>query len=479
MQVHQHSGIEIEARTGPHAGLRATFIKSPVLIGRASSNDISLSDDSTVSSIHAALHWEKGAWWLKDCGSRNGTFLCAKKGRLPVHSEIRLPDAQDIYVGSTRLSLLCNRNAEAETQGGPSHSVVEETPPPGLVISITCQQGSLLCHLASTDPTVATYSRGYDHIVLDEIDRRLEELVSRLNLHSDAEGAPKQEPMYDKLRQAGSMISDRLLPKKIIEKIGQAHGGNLFVSLHPDLIRVPWEIALSEGEPWCLRFDMGRQILLEEVSVRISRRRAAKAPRILIVADPTEDLPETRETAEKIFQSILSQHPLLNVNLLIGGRVTREELLARFEETDIVYYNGHAEHDLENPAKSAWRLKDGGLTCEHFAALKTPPELVFANACESGRESPWTEPRLRLEHLTGMVSSFLAAGVTHYIGTMWPIAPEGGSVFAERFFVGLLQGAPIGACVREARQHVIDDTGVDGLVWASYVLYGDPARRFV
>jgi len=479
MQRPFQTSIEIEACTGPHAGLRAVFTKSPVLIGRASTNDISLPDDSTVSGIHAALHWEKGAWWLKDCGSRNGTFLCTEKDRVPVDGETRLPGAQDIYVGSTRLSLVCDHNASIKKRVGPSHSVDDETASPGLVLSITCQQGSLLCHLASTGPTAATYSRGYDRVVLDEIDQRLEEVITLLTLQGDVDGALEQEPIHRKLSRVGAMVSDRLLPWKVIEKIGHAHGGELFVSVHPDLISVPWEITLSEDDPWCLRFDMGRQILLEEVSVRIPKRSSAQGPRILIVADPTEDLPETRETAEKIFQTILSEHPLLDVSLLIGGRITREELLSRLEETDIVYYNGHAKHDLEKPAKSAWLLKDGGITCEHFSGLKTPPELVFANACESGKESPWSEPRLRLEHLTGMVSSFLAAGVTHYIGTMWPIAAEGSGVFAERFFSELLQGTPIGTCVREARQNVIDNTGLDGLVWASYVLYGDPARKFV
>ena len=446
-------------------------------MGRAASNDLPLPLDSTVSGIHAAFHWEKECWWLKDCGSTNGTFVCDDNGRSPVEGLTRLSDEQDIFVGSTRLSISSKRGPQLGIGSEPPRNLVEVAPGPGIELTIASQEGSLLCRIASNLPTVATYSRAYDNVVLGEIDRRLEEIVSLVNL--DHAGAAQQGNIVERLYAVGSMVSERLLPRKVVEKMTVVPGKNLFLSLHPDLIRVPWELAVTQEEPWCLQFDMGRQILLEEVSVRIPMRDGTRPPRILLVADPTEDLPESRETTEKIFQFILKEYPLLNVNFVHGRRVTREGLLSSLEEADIVYYNGHAEHDPDRPANSCWLLKDENVRCEHFGSLKTPPALVFANTCESGKEAAWTESKLCLDHLTGMVSSFLAAGATHYVGTMWPISPGGASVFAKEFFSSLLQGVPIGACVRQARHEVIDVDGRDGLVWASYILYGDPAHKFV
>lgn len=477
MNSNQQSRLEIKAQTGPHAGLSAAFTKSPIFVGRAASNDVPLPLDSTVSGIHAALQWDKGSWWVKDCGSSNGTYICNENGRSPVDSVMRLSEKQDIFVGSTRLSISSNQSPQQGIGSDSTHDFVEFASEPGLELTIASQEGSLLCRIASNLPTVATYSRAYDDIVLGEIDRRLEEIVSLVNL--DNGGAAQQGNIIERLNAVGSMLSERLLPKKVIEKMTAAPGRNLFLSLHPDLIRVPWELAVTRQEPWCLQFDMGRQILLEEVSVRIPVREATRQPNILLIADPTEDLPQSRQATEEIFQFILREHPLLNVNFIHGRRVTREGLLSRLEEADIVYYNGHAEHDLDRPSNSCWLLKDENVRCEHFGSLKTPPALVFANACESGKESVWTEPKLCLDHLTGMVSSFLAVGATHYVGTMWPISPAGASVFAEKFFSTLLQGTPIGACVRQARHEVIDADGLDALVWASYVLYGDPAHKFV
>jgi hypothetical protein len=55
------------ARTAPLSG-------SPITLGRAPSNDIVLQDDMV--SWHHAMIWREGeALWVKDLGSRNGTFV--------------------------------------------------------------------------------------------------------------------------------------------------------------------------------------------------------------------------------------------------------------------------------------------------------------------------------------------------------------------------------------------------------------------
>ena len=43
-------------------------------LGRGEDCDIRFSDPR-VSTDHAEVYWEDEKWWLKDLGSRNGTFL--------------------------------------------------------------------------------------------------------------------------------------------------------------------------------------------------------------------------------------------------------------------------------------------------------------------------------------------------------------------------------------------------------------------
>ena len=73
----------------------------PVTMGRATSADICLSQDSQVSRVHAVLDRVAGLWTIVDDGlSRNGTFL---NGRRLAH-RATLRDRDKIRVGRTVLT---------------------------------------------------------------------------------------------------------------------------------------------------------------------------------------------------------------------------------------------------------------------------------------------------------------------------------------------------------------------------------------
>ena len=48
------------------------------VIGRTDESDIKL-ENEYVSKTHAEIFSEKGAFWIKDLGSKNGTFIDSKK----------------------------------------------------------------------------------------------------------------------------------------------------------------------------------------------------------------------------------------------------------------------------------------------------------------------------------------------------------------------------------------------------------------
>lgn len=62
-------------------------------LGRGDNNDIQFADRN-VSSRHAAVFWEDGKWWLRDLGSKNGTYINEKritdKVPLPVGERVSL-----------------------------------------------------------------------------------------------------------------------------------------------------------------------------------------------------------------------------------------------------------------------------------------------------------------------------------------------------------------------------------------------------
>lgn len=61
-------------RTGPLAGEEVPILSPVVRIGRGGENDVVITDDS-VSTRHARLEFDEGAWRITDLGSTNGTSV--------------------------------------------------------------------------------------------------------------------------------------------------------------------------------------------------------------------------------------------------------------------------------------------------------------------------------------------------------------------------------------------------------------------
>lgn len=78
-----------------------------------------------------------------------------------------------------------------------------------------------------------------------------------------------------------------------------------------------------------------------------------------------------------------------------------------------------------------------------------------------------------------MANAFMLAGVKHYIGTFWEILDEPSSRFAVECYRQALSGKTVGEAVREARLALIRQYGEEAIVWASYLLYGDPTFNYL
>jgi ATP-binding cassette subfamily C protein len=85
-----------------------------VSIGRTDDNDLSLSDDPTISRHHARLLRTEGRWTVEDLGSSNGTQI-ERAGRVThVTGQATLQDGDVIIVGTTRLAMDLALGTETE-----------------------------------------------------------------------------------------------------------------------------------------------------------------------------------------------------------------------------------------------------------------------------------------------------------------------------------------------------------------------------
>lgn len=88
---------------------RIELSKAPLSLGRSADNDLAYPDDPWLSRFHLAFERQDGTWWVKDCGSRNGTVLNSTALREP--HKIRPGDR--IYAGHLTIEV---REAQVEVK---------------------------------------------------------------------------------------------------------------------------------------------------------------------------------------------------------------------------------------------------------------------------------------------------------------------------------------------------------------------------
>jgi len=254
------------------------------------------------------------------------------------------------------------------------------------------------------------------------------------------------------------------------------------VRIDNGLVRIPWELLFDGERFFCIRWNMGRLVRTPQRLYGTSPRRLALPLRMTVIADPRGDLPAAYREGCLIRDMLDPQIRKVQTELL-SHQVDTAAVLERLKECDILHYAGHADHVSEDPATSGWLMRDGKVTATQVMGIQggvSGPSLVFVNACLSGQTGEWTSPSQESsQEIYGLANAFLLAGARHYVGTFWEIPDEPGSAFAMRFYRELASGTPVGGAVRAAREEIVRVYGESAVVWATYMLYGDPTVVYV
>ena len=286
------------------------------------------------------------------------------------------------------------------------------------------------------------------------------------------------------LQTLGQDLPDLLLHATLRGALKQLRGIELVVVHDAATSRVPWE-TMRFGD-WVPALDRGlsRRYAAEQLSLaRFSEaRRVDPELAVLLVANPTEDLPGA-ELERSRLETLLRARPGVQLRVIAGRAATRARLLAELQsgEFDVIHYAGHAFFDAAAPERSGIVCSDGNLGGMELRGLSRVPSLVVLNACESGRLR--RAPRVArarqagttaLGEHSGIAEALLRAGLASFVGTYWPVGDAAATVFATRFYQHLLQNGPIGAAVLQGRQAVKALRSPD---WADYIHFGDPDFR--
>lgn len=294
--------------------------------------------------------------------------------------------------------------------------------------------------------------------------------------------APRVEPLSlieKELKKAGRYAYGHLIPARIQLLLEASPADHLRLDIDERLIDLPWELVHDDTEFLCLRYAVGRLLVSDQAFVPPHHHpKTAKDTRILIVADPTSDLPAARAEGTRL-ALLLREKCEMRVDEFAASGMTKKDFLLSLKDYDIVHFAGHATHDSSSPDESCLIFADGEIQAFEIGRFIADhaPAVVFLNACWSAEEL--RDPNSYSPMMRGLGRTFLFAGVTAFLGYLVPVPDESATRFAVSFYEALVQGQTIGESTRRARISCRNPKLPQDLTWSSAVLYGDPSARAI
>ena len=307
-----------------------------------------------------------------------------------------------------------------------------------------------------------------------EIDRLCKEIIAVFN-RANRRGDSGEEAFND-LRRTGQALYDELFTPKVKDLLRSASNDTLVLYLDDQLVHIPWELLFDGDDFLCLKFSVGRIVSTKQSIAAMQGREKPASLRMLILADPRANLEAAYREGIAIRDELEGRLDKFRVDLS-SSKVDTQFVRQHIRDYDIVHYAGHAEYDLSGPSQAGWLMADKKWTAADIGKMAggaPMPFLVFSNACHSGRTEEWQITEGFENKIYGLANAFLLAGVSHYIGSFWEILDSPSSVFASAFYRALAEGVSVGAALRTARRELRGTFGNNNLIWASYMLYGDP-----
>jgi len=305
------------------------------------------------------------------------------------------------------------------------------------------------------------------------LDEATDELMRVLDRGWQRGEARRQDA--DELRAAGERLTEIALPQAVRRYLLATDDGHMAIEADRHLQRPPWELAVLDGKPLGYRVAVGRVFFSGDsqfdsgIMSRTAASRAAEAPRIVVWANPQFNLVSADEEPRRIASVVRGK--IANAKIAITRRnLTRAELLDELAGCDWFHFAGHA---VDEQGQRGWQAADGHLQPRDvLGASQTWPRFILAHACASAR------PPVDADQL-GLPEALLRMGVEHYLGTFAPFPDRESIVFAELFYQSLIAGQTVGIALRDARRHLAQRFGAHHLLWANYVLYGEPDEALV
>ncbi len=289
------------------------------------------------------------------------------------------------------------------------------------------------------------------------------------------------------LKRLGDQLARLLFPDEFITQLAALEdiqeGRPLRLVHDAATSKIPWEaLRIADDYPALSRI-VSRHFLGDDALRKVSEDRLlGESLDVLMVVDPSNNLPGAREEAKTIMH-LMGKVSGLNLVVRTGAEGTHAQIKQDFcsGQFDIVHYAGHAGFDPIHTQRRGLLCSDGNfLTGDDLTDMSTLPTLVFLNACQSARirraQAHPTDPvfnltrRQQMKQTVSVAEAFLRGGLKLFLGTYWPVGDDAAKTFSSVFYEHIIQQQAIGVAVHKARVAVQQQGDID---WADYMLYGD------
>ncbi|TGK01465.1 CHAT domain-containing protein [Leptospira langatensis] len=316
-----------------------------------------------------------------------------------------------------------------------------------------------------------------EDLILEYI-KEIENLVRvSVAIHQKSVQTPTLETdiLHD-LKILGETFYDQFFPSAIQEKLRLTTEKFLHFNIDPKLGVIPWEL-LHDGTCFLSdKFFIGKTVRGEANSAAFKEKEKL---RMLIIADPTEDLEWAQKEGEQLFRVLSEKVPSSRLEIeFIGGRqVTKLKLLSLIKGKNIIHYSGHL-YFSDDPLENGWLISEGKiLKAREIKNSGFNTDMVFSNSCQSNKS---TTRNLNSDLMNNFAGSFLMSGIKSFIGTNWEIADNQNTIdFTIQFYTNLFADKSIGESLYLAKEHARRNYDPSDLTWTNYSLHGQPIIRVV
>jgi len=229
------------------------------------------------------------------------------------------------------------------------------------------------------------------------------------------------------------------------------------------------------------RFLVERYVLSFTPSASVWLERTAgprrMSDRVLALAPQESALPASRDEVDAIGRRYGGR-----ATVLTGAAATAHAFRLAAPNAEIIHLATSGVLNKRNPLFSFVELApetgdDGRLEVHEVLSLSLHARLLVLSACQTAVSSGTLGDVPTGEDWIGLVQSFLIAGASNVLGTLWPVEDRATSRLMERFYGALVERGEAVALAEAQRATLRDAASAHPFYWAGLAMFGVRMER--